>query len=291
MRAPAARLIGGGRRAWSGFERTFVGRCWQRMRDIQGATTAVTLAGQAFIALIPLLLLGASVTTKDGSETVGEWMISRYDLDGSSAASVEQLFAAPPGTTSGTSVLGALILLVSISSFARSLQRTYERAWSLTPRGMRGTFVGLGGLFVLVTVLGLLAWLAYLIGGHLLALPVQVIVGIPLWLLFTSLMLSRRVPRRRLLPGAVVTTVGQVALSWWTAVYVPHLIATDADKYGVIGVAFALVSWLVIVAYLIVAGAVIGSVLGEYDPLSRGAVTRPRKPPAAPAPARRTDSC
>jgi membrane protein len=170
-------------------------------------------------------------------------------------------------------VLGAVILLVSTGGFARSLQRTYEKAWSLPVRGMRGTVEGIGGMFVLVTVLGLLTWLSHLVGGRLLALPIQVAVGIPLWLLFTSMMLSRRIPRRQLLPGAVVTAVGQVALGWWTAVYVPRLIATDAAKYGVIGVAFALVSWLVVVAYLIVASAVIGSVAG------RSAAVTPPDPP------------
>lgn len=238
------------------------------MLDINGSSAAVTLAGQAFIALIPLLLLCAAVMTSDGSESVGEWLITQYELNDSSSAAVEQLFAALPTTTSGTSVLGVLILLVSVGSFGRSLQRTYERAWSLPPRGMRGTVEGVGGMLVLVAVLGTLAWLAHLIGGTLLALPLQVAIGIPLWLLFTSMMLSRRVARRRLLPGAVVTAVAQIAMSWWTAVYVPHLIATDAAKYGVIGVAFALVSWLVLVAYLIVASAVIGSVAGESDPFS-----------------------
>ena len=40
--------------------------------------------------------------------------------------------------------------------------------------------------------------------------------------------------------------------------YVPRLLQTEADRYGVIGVAFALVSWLVLVAYLLVGSAVVG---------------------------------
>lgn len=233
------------------------------MRDVGGATTAVTLAGQAFIAVIPMLLVAASWTTSEGGASLATWLIDTYQLDASTSAAVRQLFATPPGATSGLTVLGALILLVSAGSFGRSLQRTYERAWSLPPRGMRGTVEGIGGMFVLVAVLALLTWVSHLVDGRLVALPLQVAAAVPLWLLFISMMLSRRVPRGRLLPGAIVTAIGQVGLGWWTAVYVPRLITTDADKYGVIGVAFALVSWLVIVAYLIVASAVIGSVVGE----------------------------
>jgi membrane protein len=47
-------------------------------------------------------------------------------------------------------------------------------------------------------------------------------------------------------------------------VYVPHLIEVDAQRYGVIGVAFAIVSWLVIVAYLLVGTAVVGAELGLW---------------------------
>lgn len=273
------------------YQQTFWGRCARRMLDINGSSAAVTLAGQAFIALIPLLLLVAAVTTSEGSESVGEWLIATYELSGSAAAAVRQLFAAPPSTSSGTSALSVLILLVSLGSFGRSLQRTYERAWSLPPRGMRGTAEGVGGLLMLVAVLGLLAWITDLMGRDLVALALQVAVGIPVWMLFTSMMLSRRVPRHQLLPGAVVTAVAQVALSWWTAVYVPRLIAKDAAQYGVIGVAFAMVSWLVLVAYLIVASAVIGSVAGESTrSRDERRPTRRRRPPAGRSPARSTDS-
>lgn len=263
------------RRARASFDRSFTGRCVERMNDIDGSNLAVTLAGQAFVAVIPALIIAASLATASGGETIGSWLITNYRLSGSAAKAVEQLFAAPPSTTGGITFLGVLILMVSLAGLVRTLQATFEKAWSLPARGFRGAMDGLGGTFVLTLVLAIFAWLAHLFGdlagSRLFALPIQLAVAVPLWLLITSLMLSRRVPYRRLLPGAVITAAGQVALTWWTSVYVPRLIANDAGKYGAIGVAFALVSWLVLVAYLIVASAAVGSVAGEYSRWQVGA--------------------
>lgn len=255
------------RRARAHFDRSFAGRCVGRMNDIDGSNLAVTLAGQAFVAVIPALIIAASLATSSGGETIGGWLITNYGLTGSAATAVEQLFATPPSATGGITFLGVLILMVSLAGLVRTLQATFEKAWSLPVRGLRGTMDGVGGTFVLIVLLAIFAWLAHLFGdlagGRLIMLPLQLAVAVPLWLLIMSLMLSRRTPWRRLLPGAIITAAAQVALTWWTSVYVPRLIANDAAKYGTIGVAFALVSWLVLVAYLIVASAAVGSVAGE----------------------------
>lgn len=263
-------LIRCARRARARFDRTFGGRCVERMNAIDGSNLAVTLAGQAFVAVIPALIIAATVVTASDGETIGGWLISNYELSGSAATAVEQLFATPPSATGGITVLGVLILAVSLAGLVRTLQTTFEKAWSLPARGFRGAMDGLGGALVLAMVLAIAAWIAHLfgdlVGSRLIAVPFQLAVGVPLWLLITSLMLSRRVPYRRLLPGAIITAAGQIGLTWWTAVYIPRLIANDAVRYGAIGVAFALVSWLVLVAYLIVASAAVGSVAGEQVP-------------------------
>ena len=59
-----------------------------------------------------------------------------------------------------------------------------------------------------------------------------------------------------------------------TSQYVPHLITGNSLRYGVIGVAFAIISWLVIVGYLIVGSAVIGAELGVR--VERRTSARPR---------------
>ena len=60
----------------------------------------------------------------------------------------------------------------------------------------------------------------------------------------------------------MVSAVAQVVVSWAGSIYVPLLIERNIERYGVIGVAIALISWLVVLALLIVVSAVIGAQLG-----------------------------
>jgi uncharacterized BrkB/YihY/UPF0761 family membrane protein len=253
-------------RTW--LESSFPGLCLRKMYDIDGRNRAITLAGQAFIALVPLLIVVASWNVRSNNEGLDDAIVDYFGLTGSTADAVHTLFSTPPSATSGITFFGFIILVFSVGSFARSMQRMYEAVWGLPKRGVRGTLDGLGGAVVLVIVFGSLAWIGSLFAStdhnRLIALPLQLLLAIPVWVLFIRLMLSRRRSVLDVLPSAIVSSLAQVLLSWGTQVYVPHLIEVDAQRYGVIGVAFALVSWLVIVAYLLVGTAVVGQELGVW---------------------------
>ncbi|MGH3460236.1 MAG: YhjD/YihY/BrkB family envelope integrity protein [Kribbellaceae bacterium] len=242
------------------------GRIVFALLEIRLYDRALTIAGQAFIALVPLMIVLATLLSSADAAAVADWLISRFDLSGSSADAVQSLFGRPPSASGGLTIISVITVLISASSFARSVQRTYEVAWNLPARGLRKTVDGLSGAALLLLLLVVLAYLASLVsqvpGGRLVSLIGQLAIAIPAWCLVTWLLLSRRVSRRLLLPGAVVSAVAQVVLSWAGSIYVPHLIERNIDRYGVIGVAIALISWLVVAALVIVVSAVIGAQLG-----------------------------
>ena len=227
---------------------------------------ALTIAGQAFIALVPLLIVLATMLSSSDSLAVGQWIIRRFALTGTAADAVRSLFGKPPSASGGLSILSVITVLVSASSFARSIQRVYELAWKLPARGLRRTVDGIQGAGLLLVALALLASIASIArslpGGVLVSLIAQTCIAIPAWWLATRLLLSRRVAWSLLLPGAAVSALAQVAVSAFGARWVPYLIERNTDRYGVIGVAIALISWLVILALLVVASAVVGAQLG-----------------------------
>ncbi|MGH1562297.1 hypothetical protein [Mumia sp. DW29H23] len=248
-------------KAW--FDASFPGRCMRRMYAIDGRNRAITLAGQAFIALIPLLVVVSGWLSRDGNQQFADLLIEYFELSGSSAEAVNALFARPPDATGGLTLLGFVILLFSVGSFSRSLQRLYELAWGLEPAPrVRSTFSGLGGVAFMLAMFTLVGWIGHLLGPA--GIVIQALVSVPLWLVFIRIELGGRADLEDLLPAAVLSTVVQLAAGWWTHLYVPHLIAIDAQRYGVIGVAFAIVAWLVIVAYVLVGTAVVGYELSGW---------------------------
>ncbi|TWD80053.1 membrane protein [Kribbella amoyensis] len=263
-------------RGWA--ERPWIRRIESRLRtslvwrimvatvEIRVYDRALTIAGKAFIALVPLMIVVATVVSNSDAQAVADFLISRFSLTGASADAVRSLFGRPPSVSGGLTLLSVLTVLVSASSFARSVQRTYEVAWELPARGIRRTLDGIQGALLLLAALVALAYVASLAdelpGGLIVSLVVQTCVAVPGWWLGTRLLLSRRVAWRLLLPGAVISALAQVLVSAAGAVYVPHLIERNANRYGVIGVAIALISWLVVLSLLVVASAVVGAQLG-----------------------------
>jgi len=235
---------------------------------------ALTLAGQAFIALVPLLIVVATLVTRSDAIAAANFLIDKFALAGSTADAVRALFSRPPETTGGLSIIGLLVLLFSVNSFARLLQRTYEVAWGLSQRAPRRAVLGMGGALVLLATLGGSAYLSGLVvdlpGGRVTTLMVQLCVATPGWWLMAWLLLSGRVGKRRLLPGALTSAMAQVLTTWAGMIWVPFLIERNAERYGVIGVAIALISWMVVLAFLVVASAVVGAHLGSAFAREKG---------------------
>ena len=84
----------------------------------------------------------------------------------------------------------------------------------------------------------LLGLLRHAPAGSVLAFLLRIVANTAVWLLLQSLLLSRRIPIRRLLPGAIVIAVGSAILSLYSAL------------------------WLIVVGLRLVAAAVISAEIG-----------------------------
>ncbi len=157
-------------------------------------------------------------------------------------------------------------------------------AWGLPAAGLRGTLNGLSGLGILLGQLIALSLIGGLVSrgpaGSLLSLAVHVVLAVVLWLQLQYLLLSRRVSRRDLVPGAVVAGIGQAVVTIYSALLMPHILQSDSERYGVIGVTFALLTWLIVVSACVVAAAVASAEFGHR----RGFEERPTKLGGPPEP-------
>ena len=182
----------------------------------------------------------------------------------------------PNATRQAISIAGILLLIVSALSFTRSVQRMYEQAWKLPVLGVRATPGGLQWLFSVIVVwaTGFAAIRRAVVNatGPAGAVTIVLVGNTVLWLITPTLLLSRRIAWRRLLPTAVLTAIAMTAISGWSLIYMPRSIAKDSARYGPIGLALALVSWLVIVGFAIVLCTALGAEISESNP--RAAMAR-----------------
>jgi membrane protein len=86
-----------------------------------------------------------------------------------------------------------------------------------------------------------------------------------------------RVRPRLIAVGGLLTAVGFATLRRLSAVYLPNLVATNQEQFGVLGVAFTPFSWLSACALVVVVATVVGAVVAE-DPGRLGRFIRaPRR--------------
>jgi membrane protein len=233
---------------------------------MEGIDRCLVLSSQAFTALIPLLIVAATLAPPGGAEVVAQTIIKKFGLSGGSAASVEQLFAVD-GVAEGTIGAGsAILLLYSGVSFTRRLQKMYRAAWGQEKAGVRGNLYAALALVVLLVevlvVYGIMSLVHRLPADWLLALPLTILTGLVPWTSIPYLLMDRYVHWRRLLATGVLTAVAMAIYGTATTFYMPEAIERYTGDFGLFGVTIAIIGWLLGAAGIVIASTAVGA---EFD--------------------------
>jgi len=264
---PALRLVQAG----------LPGQLLGRLVEVRFLDRSVILAAQAFSAILPLFIVVATISPKPGGDSPGAFMARRLGLTAEDVSSLQSVVAPPPSARTSIGVLGVILAVLTATSFARALQRSYELAWRLPRAGLRAAWRPLA----LVIGLAVYIELLFLFGRLVRGVPVgtlleDLVTFAGAWALWTGsgwVLLGGRVRPRLLAAGGLLTAVGLAVLRRLSAIYLPALVASNQQQYGLLGVAFTLYSWLSATAFIIVVATVIGAVLAE-DPGRLGQLLR-----------------
>ena len=221
------------------------------------------LAGQSFLALVPLMIITAGLISVRDEAGLADLINARLDLDAQTARTVEVLFSTP--TAKGTaSVLSVLILLLSVNSYARTMRRSVERPWHLPKAGWRAQAHGLAAILVFIAMHFSIALLATAWRGGppetaVLEVIVQTLMLMAFWWAITFLLAARRISWLHLLPGAVAGGIAQSVAGWWSVTFLPSILERQTSRYGVIGVSLGIVTWLLVASGITVGVGIVGA--------------------------------
>jgi hypothetical protein len=248
-------------RAWRRFERSLGGRFLAAFLELRAIDRALALASKLFIAILPLSIL---ITALLSGQDFGKQLVDRFGLTGSGAQAARSLFATPAQVQAGIGLFGFVILLSSILSFARALERVYLDCWELpavTTGAVRNRMVWLAGCIATVAVVSTGNEAAEAAGVGSLGWLLAFVVGGAFFLWTAYVLLGRRIPARHLLLTGAVTGAAMLVLAVGSDVVMPGLVTHNTVRYGQIGFAFSLVSWLFAGAVLLVAATILGALL------------------------------
>jgi len=259
-------------------ENWFPSRCLRCFLAIQGFDRAMVIASQAFTALIPLVILSSALLPTEDHGSIADAIVRKFALTGDSATAVQTVFA--PAGEASIGVLSLVLLLLSGISLSRRIQRMYLEAWQL-PRApsVRASLYAAVALGALMLELALLSFIRSLLReipfDWAAGLTGSLFSSIVVWTSIPWLLLNRRVAWQRLLPAGLLAGGLSTLWGYATTVYMPRLMASYSERYGLFGVTVALVGWLLCISFIIVAST---AVAAEFDRAPESWATRLRYP-------------
>ncbi|MBW3615390.1 MAG: YihY/virulence factor BrkB family protein [Actinobacteria bacterium] len=242
----------------------------ERYSDLNGNNMAAAVTFQAFVSLLPLLLVAVAVVgfvAGQGVDVAGR-VISELGLTGDAKDAVTDAVNAAKGSKRVAGPIGIISLLWSGLGLVNALQYAYNQVWQVEARGLKDKAVGmlwLGGAVVLfvgaAAVTTALQWLPAAVRP--LAVVVGLAVNFAMWVWTAKILPNTDLPWRAVIPGSILAAVGFEVLKVVGAIYVPRAVASSSQLYGALGIVVAILAWLFFFGRLIVYSAVVNVVLWE----------------------------
>ncbi|WP_345521416.1 YhjD/YihY/BrkB family envelope integrity protein [Nocardioides conyzicola] len=247
-----------------------LGRLIRDFVKIEFIDRCMLIAAQGLLALIPMLVVLTAFFPHATSDLVRSFsQASGVGQDGTRLLEGE--------VTSGqvrtqTGVFGFLITLFSATSFARAIQRMYERIWDQPHvgglSGAQRCLLWLLGWMLTLQIIGALRRIGDGVGGILgdsVGFVVQAALLSMLWWATSWVLLFGRVPWRALALGAVLTGVLGIVYNRGASFLMPPYVRANAEQFGTLGVILAVSTWLIGFAAIMVGSALVGRIVSE-DP-------------------------
>ena len=247
----------------------------ERVGDVRGGFIASAITINVFLALFPLLLVVIAIVGffANDDPTLANDIIRELGLSGDAAETMSDAIAKAADSAKAASIIGLLGLLWSGLNVVAAVEEGIRAPWQEKGAGMKAKFVGIGWLFgasaIFLASVALGAILNFLpeevpkgvisVGVILIGLLVE--FGVFLWTFW--LLGNHKVGIRPLVPGAVVAATGFEILKLVGTVMVPQLVKSSSALYGPIGIVFAILAWLALIARLLVYSSAVNAVNWE----------------------------
>ncbi len=241
----------------------------RRYQAADGQLYAVLLSSYFFLTMLPVMLVAGSYLYSD-PHALADRIEHRLHLHGTTAALFSTVMVGA-GEHKLSAVLIAVVDLFFFGlGFARVLQLAHARSWGLDLRKsvvvdqaryaeVLAALVVASFLFVLQTreLRGEPAWIGYVLDIGWVVLLTGFFVWAP------RLLLHHRVAARDLLPGAVFTVLGLIALRLISVLLLTHWLNWYSTTYGAFGIVIALFFWIILIGTILILAAALSPALAH----------------------------
>jgi membrane protein len=241
---------------------------WRRYQAVDGPLQSALLSLYVLVAIVPALLVLEEYLDAHPA-ALADHLVHHYGLNAATASLLRGVLSQDRTHELGSALFAIAGALFFGVNFGRVLQLVHARAWQITLPARQtdqalyaAVLLGIYGLILLLLVQltelrGSPSWVGMTLALGWAGLLVMFFVWAP-WLLT-----HKRITRRDLLPGAVVTAVGLVALMIVSSYVMEFWVNLYARDYGGLGVVLAIYFWIAFSSAVIVVAASLSPSLAE----------------------------
>jgi len=228
---------------------------------------AMTLAAQAFVSIVPMMIVMAAL--RPNQDGFGSFMADTLGLTEETREALAGSVSTTATLGGSVGILGLLVALISATSYSRALERMYAKVWQVKRPGLRSAWRWLTTVLAVVLAIGLIEVTREATEG--VPLPalwdfvVRVIVWAVVWTYVPWALLHAQV-RVRVLAftgGATALLLGLLSLAG--QLYLPIVLVSGTRQFGVLGLVFAYIGWLFALSFALVLACVIGRACAQDE--------------------------
>jgi membrane protein len=238
-------------------------RYMQASKNSGSATTAYFM-----LSVIPTALVAIAFFDQSGGDAnaLAERLIAHMHLSGSAADIVRQTF----GTTANNAVAATVAVVISFLFWGIGIGQLYRdvymRAWHVETAQASDQALFTVWYFVICGLVGFMvvATTETASSSRALFIPVWLAASILFWLWTPRFLLHRKVPTRKLLPGAILGALVLGGTIGTAPLWMGPTLNQNADAFGSFGVVLAIVALTLIVITISMVCAVFAPVWEEF---------------------------
>ncbi|HEX6365921.1 MAG TPA: YhjD/YihY/BrkB family envelope integrity protein [Agromyces sp.] len=224
----------------------------------------MTLAAHVFTSILPILIVVGALraTLEPQADAI---FAEHLGFDDSTAEMLDK--SLPPGERElrVIGVFGVVVLIIAATSFARALERSFRAIWRTPKVSIKFAWRWLVAIVAVVIGIALIVTTRIIVQGGG-AIPVfeliaEIAIWGALWWIAGWIVINRRVSLRALLPGAVLAGVAFAIAGQVGRVVLPPILAEAAVRFGILGLAFSYIGWLLVLSCTLLIAATAGRVV------------------------------
>lgn len=255
------RLVRAGARSAPG---RFSLRVARDLRNLEFVDRGMTLAAHVFTSILPILIVVGALraTLEPQADAI---FAEHLGFDESTAEMLEKSLPSGAQELRVTGIVGVALLVIAATSFARALERSLQTIWRTPKASIKSAWRWLATIVAVVIGVALIVATRIIVRGGG-AIPVfefiaEVVIWTLLWWIATWIVINRRVSLRGLLPGAVLAGVAFAIAGQVGRIVLPPILAEAALRFGVLGLAFSYIGWLLVLSCVLLIAVTAGRVL------------------------------